>query len=334
VWRKLARVLEGDGRLFEAGVAWRGAADVLFGDGAELAVAEAELARTVTKALQGVVSGRTSASAMSAAPALEGDGGGEKADAWWSDRALLRRVLAGVSAARAARPGHGPTLQLLAAATDKLARVPPHVLAALIEDPSGGSSGRSGRGGAGDAVLGDNDDGEATSAMLLPLGLSPAQVRRLSAKGHSDRHPQSTHEYPASECHFKDDDGVRSTRVWLRPHLDVQNCARARFGYTSTGASDGGGGLARRGGRRVLYSRRAGRAGQRPAGARPRAWREPLGPNPGGCALRRRRRPVRAHNLLAVRLLCFMLLSFLNVSMLSSVFIALRVGRFVWASQL
>jgi hypothetical protein len=137
-----------------------------------------------------------------AVPAASGGGG--SAGAWWGNRARLRRVLRGLAQARASRPTHGPTLQLLAPVTDRLTWVPPAVLVQLVEDPSGGvgsrtgSSGGSGGGGvagsggggvAGSGGVGggllDSNDGDAASAMLLPLGLSPAQVQASAVAAES-----------------------------------------------------------------------------------------------------------------------------------------------------
>jgi hypothetical protein len=184
-WRKLAVVKEAGADLLGAAIALRGAADAFAGNSEASSAAEADLARVVVTALRGIM-----------APAEQGhdrsSSGG--ADVWWHDRAALRAILTGLSSARLAKPRHGPTLQLMASVTDRLARVPPAQLAGLMEDPlasaasaaaQGGSGGGSsssgsssgGRAGGGGGAAAENDGGNASAAMLLPLGLSPAQVQ-------------------------------------------------------------------------------------------------------------------------------------------------------------
>ena len=185
VWHKLGLALEGQGRLFDAGVAFRGCANALAGNATSAATAEQNLARVVSSGVRFLMSpssARSSSSAVSsstddeeeaevaAAAAAESVVESQDSSSWWGDRAGLRAALAGVAAARHASPSDGPTLQLIAALTDRLARVPPSVLAQLVEDPTNEIE-------RGKNANNDDDDGEAAAAMLLPLGLSTSQVQ-------------------------------------------------------------------------------------------------------------------------------------------------------------
>jgi hypothetical protein len=103
------------------GVAWWSAAEALLGDGAAVAKVQRELARVVTKAPQGGVASRPSSFSSSSSSSssssesvskttrvVAAEGGeavpaasGGSAGAWWGDRERLRRVLRGLTQARA-----------------------------------------------------------------------------------------------------------------------------------------------------------------------------------------------------------------------------------------